>query len=385
MKLVKCCVLLLCLVSCNVLAESNLDSAKKAQIQATLDHWRSSTAIPSATLSILLPQQTHPITFTSGTAYKNSAEKDDALFQAGSITKSFTSTVILQLEAQKKLNINDPITKYLPQYPRWHNITIRELLNHTSGIFNYTETAAFNNIRKNKPQAVFTPGEIVQLASQHPDYFAPGQGWKYSNTNYVLAGMIIQKVMKQPVENVMNHYLHNGSKLNLAHTFYLARLYTHTFIAKMVHGYSMDGHDVTSDNMSWASTAGAIVTTPEDLITWWRNLFQNKILPARQMSEMMSLVSEGTSKTYKAGQAMPHLTDSEIGKGYGLGIIQSSYGSSKMGTVWWHNGSTKGYKAIVIWFPKNNIYMALTIDRDPGYLLKPDLPTIQHVLNILTA
>jgi D-alanyl-D-alanine carboxypeptidase len=238
-------------------------------------------------------------------------------------------------------------------------------------------------IRKKNPQAVFTPEEIVRLASQHRNYFPPGHGWKYSNTNYVLAGMIIQKVMKQPVEVVMNHYLHGGSKLNLANTFYLARMYTAGFIARMAHGYSSDGHDVTRNNMSWANTAGAIVTTSEDLLTWWHGLFRNNILPPQEMAQMMSLVCEGTSKSCVPGEHIPHLYDDEVGKGYGLGIIQSAYGSSKIGTVWWHNGSTKGYKAIVMWYPKSNIYMSLIINRDPGYLLKPNLPAIRRILNIL--
>lgn len=385
MNLIKLAILFFCCINFSAWAATSFDNSQRAQIEQTLNNWRAHSGIPSAAVSILLPNQIRPITITSGTtASSNGMQcKDDDLFQAGSITKSFTATIILHLEAQKKLNINDPITKYLPQYSRWHNVTIKELLNHTSGIFNYTETATFNNIRKNKPQAVFTPEEIVRLASEHPDYFPPGKGWKYSNTNYVLAGMIIQKVMKEPVDTVMNQYLHSKSKLNLTHTFYLAHLYTASFLSRMVHGYSCDGHDVTFDNMSWANTAGAIVTTTEDLITWWRDLFQNKLLPPQQMAEMMSLVCEQSSSSCKAGQNRPHLLDDAIGKGYGLGIIQSAYGPSKIGTVWWHNGSTKGYKAIVMWFPRSNVYMALTIDRDPGYLLKPDLPIIQHILNIL--
>ncbi len=384
MKLVKRVILLLFL-TVNAQAGTNLDHLQQVQIQKSLDHWRARAGIPSATLSILLPSNSRPITFTSGTtAYvKGERPKTDTLFQAGSITKSFTSTIILRLEAEGKLKIDDPITNYLPQYPRWHNVTIRELLNHTSGIFNYTEAGAFNSTHKHQPQKNYTPEEIVGIASQHRNYFPPGHGWKYSNTNYVLAGMIIQKVMREPIEIVMNHYLHGSSKLNLAHTFYLARMYTTAFISKMAHGYSSDGHDVTADNMSWANTAGAIVTTSEDLLTWWHGLFKNNILPPQQLAEMMNLVCEGSSQSCRPGKYMPHLSGNSVGKGYGLGIIQSAYGSSRIGTVWWHNGSTKGYKAIVMWYPKSNIYMALEINRDPGYLLKPNLPTIQHILNVL--
>lgn len=360
-------------------------TSEQVQIQQMLNQWRARYGIPSATLSILLPNSDTPITFMSGTTgYANGQKtQNNTLFQAGSITKSFTAAIILQLEAEKKLDIDDPITKYLPQYPRWRNVTIRELLNHTSGIFNYTETATFNRIRKIYPRMNFSPAQIVSLVSNHRDYFSPGQGWKYSNTNYILAGMIIEKVTGQPLEKVMHYYLHSGIKVNLYNTYYLAKLYSKAFIARMAHGYSSTGHDVTADNMSWAHAAGAIVTTTQDLLIWWRGLFQYKILPPEQMAEMTSLVCETSNLQCLAGERRPHLGNNSIGKGYGLGVIQSAYGSSKIGSVWWHNGSTKGYKALVMWYPKSNIYMALTIDRDPGYLLTPNLPIIRKILNVL--
>lgn len=384
MKLEKLVVVFLFFFNIAAWAQTNSDALKQAQIQQTLNNWRARSGIPGASLSILLPNQDHPTTFTTGvTTYANGIPpKIDTLFQAGSISKSFTSAIILQLEAEKKLDLDDPITKYLPQYQRWHKITIRQLLDHTSGIYNYTETGMFNNIRKNKPQTELTPEDLVHLVSGHKDYFSPGEGWKYSNTNYVLAGLIIHKVLGQPIENVMNYYLHGGFKVNLPNTFYQAHLYNSAFLSRMAHGYSSDGKDVTSDNMSWAFTAGAIVTTTEDLISWWRGLFQKNILPPKQMAEMMTLVAEGSSKSFRPGKTMPQLSDNDVGKGYGLGIIQNGYGSN-IGTVWWHNGSTKGYKSLVMWYPKSNIYMALMINRDPGYLLKPNLPIIQHILNIL--
>jgi D-alanyl-D-alanine carboxypeptidase len=357
----------------------------QAELQRILDNWRSRSGIPGATLSIYLPSHAFPLTFTSGTTTYEGSQRinSNTLFQAGSITKSFTSMIILQLEAQGKLNIDDPITNYLPQYPQWQNVTIRELLNHTSGIFNYTETETFNEIRKTQPEAEFTPEEIVRLAEQHRDYFPPGEGWKYSNTNYVLAGMIIQAVTKQPVSDVMNHYLHGDLRCNLINTYYLPGLYSGSFISHMAHGYSCNGHDVTLDNMSWAYTAGAIVTTTQDLLTWWRALFQGNVLPEKQLDEMKSLVCEGTYPGCRPGEPMAQLQEGSVSKGYGLGIIESSYGSDRVGTVWWHNGSTAGYKAIVMWFPQSDIYMALTINRDPGYLLKPDLPIIRELLDVL--
>jgi hypothetical protein len=100
--------------------------------------------------------------------------------------------------------------------------------------------------------------------------------------------------------------------------------------------------------------------------------------------QMTSLVCEHTSKKTGciAGKPAPHLNDRQIDKRYGLGVIQSATNSPKIGTVWWHNGSTQGYKAIVMWFPKSNIYMALMINRDPTFLLIPNLPIIRNILRV---
>jgi D-alanyl-D-alanine carboxypeptidase len=363
--------------------DPNTAQIKQDKIQKILDNWRRQSGIPSAALSVY-KNDTH-LRFNSGVTKVGGGESvhSGTLYQAGSITKSFTSTIILKLEAEGKLNIDDPITVYLPQYSQWKNITIRQLLNHTSGIYNYTNMGTFNRIRRLQPQAQFTPEQIVRIASQHRGYFPPGKGWKYSNTNYVLAGMIIEKITGRPVSDVINETLHQN--LNLVNTYYAPGIYTNSLLTRMAHGYNGNGTDVTYDNMSWANTAGAIVTTPDDLLVWWRGLFEGNILPPRQMNEMTSLICEGTSARCARGNPMSHLSENVAGKGYGLGVIQSSFASKKTGVVWWHNGSTRGYKAIVMWFPKSNIYMALAISRDPGYLLKPNLAIIHRILSVLNA
>jgi D-alanyl-D-alanine carboxypeptidase len=373
-------------ISAPVLAQVNPNPpVYQQEIQRILSNWRARSGIPGAAISIYLPGHTYPVTISSGsTQFQGGSSIDgNTLFQAGSITKSFTSMVILELEAEGKLNIDDSITTYLPQYPQWQGVTIRELLNHTSGVFNYTESGRFNLIRKENPQTGFSPEQLVQLAAEHRDYFYPGQGWKYSNTNYVLAGMIIQKITGQPAETIMNDYLRSTTHLDLLNTYFLSGIYPSGFLSRMAHGYNSNGQDVTYDNMSWAFTAGAIVTTTQDLLTWWHDLFQGNILPDTQLAQLESLVCERSSPACRTGQAIPHMSDQYTGHGYGLGVIETSYGIEALGPVWWHNGSTAGYKAIVMWFPKSDIYLALTINRDPGYLLRPDLPIIRNVMSVL--
>ncbi len=354
------------------------------KIQKILNKWRSSSGISAASLSVYMPGHSGPLTFTSGTSQNRGGFKVDknTLFQAGSITKSFTSIIILKLEAEGRLSINDPITHYLPQYPQWNNVTIRQLLNHTSGIPNYTNTGRFNLIRKKTPTSGFSPAQLVNLAGKRR-LFAPGKGWKYSNTNYVLAGMIIEKVTGNSVQNIMKNFISSSSKAELPNTFYISGKYPDTTISRMAHGYTSDGKDVINHDMSWASTAGAVVSTSEDLLMLWYDLLQGKILPPKQLKKMMSLVCEGRTSNCLSGERIPNIKAGEVGYGYGLGIIQMCSGSSSVGPVWWHNGTTAGYRAIVMWFPKSDIYMSLMVNRGAGYLLKPTVPIIRNIMSVL--
>ena len=115
-------------------------------------------------------------------------------FRIGSITKTFTGTVILQLVDEGKLRLDDPIAKYQPEVPNGANITIRQLLQMTSGLFNYTDDPAWNQALDANRQRVWSPQELVAIALAHPPYFAPGTDFHYSNTNTVLLGLIIEQI-----------------------------------------------------------------------------------------------------------------------------------------------------------------------------------------------
>lgn len=374
------CVSILVWTSTCFADEKALPQINEARIQSMLNKWRANSGIPGAVLSIYIPGHTNILTFNSGTTQLGGGQRIDknTLFQAGSITKSFTAMLVLTLEAEGRLKLSDRVTKYLPQYPQWNDVTIRQLLNHTSGIPNYTSTGRFNSIRKNTPHAGFSPAQLVGLAGKGK-HFPHGKGWKYSNTNYVLAGMIIEKVTGEPIEKTMNNYIHSSTEVNLSNTYYFSGKYPPEIMARMAHGYTSGGHNVMHQNMSWASTAGALLSTSEDLIIWWSHLLQGKILSQEQLKKMMSLVCEGRTSNCRTGQAIPHMQFGEIGYGYGLGIIQTSFGLNRTGPVWWHNGTTAGFRAIVMWFPKSNIYMALMVNQGAGYLLKPTVPIIRNI------
>ena len=112
----------------------------------------------------------------------------DTVFEIGSVTKSFTAVAVLKLQDQGKLKVTDPLSKYLPTFPNAANITVQQLLSHTSGVANFTSLPTFFELQK---QAL-SPDQIIKLFRNLPPSFAPGKDHYYSNSNYVLLGKVIE-------------------------------------------------------------------------------------------------------------------------------------------------------------------------------------------------
>lgn len=157
--------------------------------------------------SVLVAQH-GTIILNKGYGPRNLADKavndENSIFQLGSITKQFTSAIVLKLQEEKKLNVSDKLSKYFPGYPKGDSITIEQLLTHTSGIYNYTNNGAFMANEVTKPA---TREKIMALFKDKPLDFSPGTGWNYSNSGYCLLGYIIEDVTKQPYYAVVRKYI----------------------------------------------------------------------------------------------------------------------------------------------------------------------------------
>ena len=201
------------------------------------------------------------------------------LYQIGSITKSFIAVIILQLEAAPKyhFNIDDKLSVYLPQYAEWGDVTIRQLLNMTSGIPDYLADDTYLQDLTNNPYKQWLPEEQISYVAKKSLLFPPGTKWNYSNTNYILAGLIINKLTGHTVEEEINKRFlaaHNSSQLHFKNTFYVSHQYPTHIISRMVHGYRFGGNigkfiplktDITNFSLSYAGAAGAIVSNTEDV------------------------------------------------------------------------------------------------------------------------
>ncbi|SRR5579885_901474 len=330
-------------------------------IQKIIDEDRVKLKIPGLQVSVTCPGATAPFNLVSGTTTSdgNVRVQTDHLFQIGSVTKSFTAAIILQLEAEQRLTINDDIGKWLPKLPdEWKQITIRQLLNHTSGLEDYSASTAFQQIMLwNNGKIQWAPEELLKYVPNKL-LFKPGTQYHYTNTNYVLAGMIINAVTGRSYEEEINSRLIRA--LNLNNTFYWPRAYDETLKKRLVHGYldyeSLGGaRDVTDVNMSFANSAGALVSNTNDVNLWFEKLIKGSVLPPRQMDELMSLVDVTNAEP---------LPVSSKKEGYGLAVMHSTERFGMDG--WYHPGQTMGYGTIMMWMKCLDIFVATTVNRFNG-------------------
>jgi D-alanyl-D-alanine carboxypeptidase len=261
----------------------------------------------------------------------------DSLWRIGSVTKTFTSAVILSLEAEGKLALTDPLSKWIDMVPKTDGVTVRMLLNHTSGIFNYTEDPAFAANRGKKT----TPREIVDLATAHDPYFAPGTDWHYSNTNYVLLGMIAEKAGGAKISALIR--ARGLEKAGLAHTFFDGE---ETVTGTMAKGFT-GTKDVTYVNdMSWPWSAGAMVASGADLVSWASALYgSDAVLDATRRAEISAMLV-GPSN-------------------YGLGaFVLTDAMTGGLGPAIGHDGAIDGFHTQMFYFPNQKVALAAVVNRD---------------------
>ncbi|MEU6882423.1 serine hydrolase domain-containing protein [Streptomyces sp. NPDC046712] len=265
----------------------------------------------------------------------------DGHFRMGSNTKTFTATLVLQMVAEGRIGLDIPAADYLPEFGLDRRITVRMLLQHTSGVFNFTgELFEDGTVVPGIPSTIagkewvdnrfhtYRPEELVRLALSKPARFEPGTGWSYSNTNYVLARLLIEKTTgRSCAEETQERIL---GPLGLSGTVVP---YTSPEIpephAHAYYRYEDAGRektvDVTRHNPSWVSAGGDMISTTRDLHTFISALVSGKLLPAPLLAEMRN----------------PHPAS-----GFGLGLRVQDVGTDG-GTVLFHNGGHGGHAALM--------------------------------------
>src|SRR3954451_22691013 len=281
------------------------DDTVSAQLRADLDAYLqargSAEHISAASLSVNLPGQRSTIDVTAGTTTFGGSVpvQPDSVWEIGSNTKAFTSVLMLQLEAEHRLSIDDPLSKWLPQYPQWRDVPIRRLMNMTSGIPTYDDQPAWYADYAANPHTYFSPERLVGYVIGAP----ATSGYSYSNTNYVLAEMIIERVTGTSYQDQL--YRRIIELLGLRDLYYRPDVYPAWVTGREPAGYFFNdqfplpqllGRDVSRDTLSWARAAGAIISTTSDMTRWERALYGGRLLPPQQQGELESLISTKTGQ-----------------------------------------------------------------------------------------
>jgi len=219
------------------------------------------------------------------------------IFRLGSVTKQFTSMAIMQLQEKGRLNVDDPITKYLPTYPSDERITIHHLLTHTSGIPNFTSFPDYE-----KTMMFPSPLEkTIERFKDKPLEFTPGEKFKYSNSGYILLGYIIEKVCGTSYEEFLKENIFQP--LNMMSSGYD---HHHTLLKHRASGYSTGGGGLTNVayiDMSIPHAAGALYSTVEDLYLWDRALYTEKLVKKSSLDRMFTPFVEAESGAIKGHYA----------------------------------------------------------------------------------
>lgn len=269
-----------------------------------------------------------------GYGYRNVAtgirHDKNSIFQIGSVTKQFTATIILKLQSAGRLNIQDPISKYFPQYPHGDSITIEQLMLHTSGIYNFTNDKTFWQNEASKPS---NRDKMIALFKDKPLGFSPGTQWQYSNSGYILLGYIIESVTKKSYEQVVREYILTPLKMTNS-GFDFTRLQNKE---KSTGYYAFNKKDtITSPvvDSSVSFSAGAIYSTTQDLYRWHQALEKNIILTSAQQE-----------KAYSSGKG-----------NYGYGWVIDSMYSKKVVS---HAGDVHGFTSNFSRIPADDVCIIL--------------------------
>lgn len=291
----------------------------------------------------------------------NIPNQTDTKHRLGSVTKQFTSMLILQLVEQGKIKLDSPITTYLPDYPKksGDQITIHQLLTHTSGIPNYT---SFPNFVKEVSINLYSPEAFVKTFANLPLEFTPGEKFAYSNSGYFLLGYIIEKVSGKSYEQCLQDNILTPLKMNNTGYDHLE-----TILKNRASGYEKKGKDYSNANyldMSIPYAAGSLYSTVEDLYLWDQALYTEQLLSTKNRELLFNSYIPAGPGYY----------------GYGWFINKVPNGESKDSLmVVEHGGGINGFNTIVSRIPSDKNLVVL-LNNTGGAKLNEMSTAIRNIL-----
>lgn len=335
-------------------------------VQAKLNELHAGAQWPGATVGFVLADGSAASVSVGLSDVENKTPLKPAdRMLAGSIGKTFVAAATLQLAQEGKLNLDDKIERWFgreqwfERLPNAKTITVRMLMNHTSGIPEHVLNQRFIADLKKDPDRVWKPEELIAYVLDSPPLFPAGAGWSYADTNYILVGMIFERITKKDLYQEVNRRL--LKPLKLANTAPSDR----RSIPGVITGYSRpgspfgfegrvitDGKFIINPQMEW--TGGGFASTAEDLARWAKALYEARAFGKPYLDQMLNAVEAKTGK----------------GDKYGLGV---QVRQSEWGISYGHGGWFPGYLSEMEYFPDHKFAVAIQFNTDAGRKLQRPL------------
>jgi D-alanyl-D-alanine carboxypeptidase len=342
-------------------------SALRASLQAKLNALHAAGSFPGGTIGFVLPEGRSSSVSTGLADIENRVPlKPTDRMLAGSIGKTYVSAVMLQLVQDGRVNLDSKIERWFgretwfPRLPNARDITLRMLMNHSSGIPEHVLNKDFIAEMKKDPDRIWKPEELIAYILDAKPLFPAGKGWSYADTNYILVGMIFERVTGRTVYGEVQRRI--LKPLKLERTIPSDR----RILPEVITGYTMpnspfgfegrvivDGKFIINPQMEW--TGGGFASTAEDLAKWAKHLYEGAVLKKGTLDQMLTGVDA------KEGRG------SGAGNKYGLAV---QIRSSEWGLSYGHGGWFPGYLSEMEYFPQQRIAVAVQFNTDAGRTLK---------------
>ncbi|MFJ9692280.1 serine hydrolase domain-containing protein [Kitasatospora sp. NPDC101183] len=315
-----------------------------AKLDSAIQQTMTQAGVPGVIVGYTTPDGSYRKAFGLADPTARTPMTTDLYTRIGSVTKTLTATAVLRLVDQGKMGLDDPISKYVPNVPNGDGITLRELGDMRSGLFNYSQDPDFDQALLGDPTRPFTPDQLLAYSFKHPANFPPNSKFEYSNTNAILLGLAVEKVSGQSLADFVKAQVFDpaGMKSSVFPTDASFPSPHASGVTNQTPNGSVT--DATNWDPSWGWAAGAAISNLADLQTW--------------------------SKVLATGAPLLNpATQAERLKGQGAGLPELEYAFGVFKTHGWigHNGSLPGYQTVVVYLPAAQASLVIMTNTDISY------------------
>ena len=309
----------------------------RAQLRSAIEDMQTRMNIKGVSAAVITQNESFPI--VAGVSYAGRPITPDMVFGIGSVTKTLTSTTLMRMQEEGRIDLDDSIGTWIPSHPNIDpSITVRQLLQHRSGLADFSLTQEYRAAVVANTNRTFKPDELLTFLKQ--PLAKPGAPFNYCNTNYVLAGMIIAKITGKGAGDAYKTYIFDGLQMDSTYMGVEDSLPVEVAVRWMG---TQSGQNVSINAaFSGAWTAGAVFSTAREIATFMRALHRGEVVSQASLTEMHTYVDTVT---------------------YGLGVSRQTLSGN---VVLGHTGSIRGYESIVLYVPSIDVGLAVLVNQGPS-------------------